>query len=161
MNFLYRQFACDAVLCPPNTFHPSGAATLHSGCRPCPRYVEQQDGTKIKHASKVLGRTSCSNVDMKVVNGDINGDGKVSPREVLRLLFIDTMGRFWGSHFQNWIDMNVHECDLVGVECVNGQVAKLDLVNAAMCSVGEHKTGVFPDCKGLPTGKYLALIKVC
>lgn len=149
MNFLYRQFACDAVLCPPKTFHPTGAATLHSGCRPCPTTArgEKQNPP----VSKLLGRTRCDKPNIEVVNADVNGDGVVSPREVLRLLFVETIGRFWGQHFQNWIDMGVNECDLYGVTCVNGVVAKLDLVNAAMCSNGEHKSGLVPDCRGIPT----------
>lgn len=149
MNFLYRQFGCDAVLCPPKTFHPTGAATLHSGCRRCPTTTA---GEKlVPPESKLLGRTQCHDTDIAVVNGDVDGDGVVSPREVLRLLFVETIGRFWGQHFQNWIDLGVNECDLYGVTCVNGAVAKLDLVNAAMCSNGEHKSGLVPDCRGIPT----------
>lgn len=148
MNFLYRQFACDAVLCPPKSFHPSGAATLHAGCRPCPALPDEDKGDP--PLSKLLGRTRCEH-NISVLKGDINGDGQVSAREVLRLLFVETIGRFWGQHFQNWIDMHVNECDLYGVTCVNGEVAKLDLVNAAMCSNGESKTGLVPDCRGIPT----------
>lgn len=148
MNFLYRQFACDAVLCPPKTFHPTGAATLHAGCRPCPAHPGEEK--RDPPISQLLGRTSCE-YDIHVVNGDVNGDGIVSPREVLRLLFVETIGRFWGQLFQNWIDLHLNECDLYGVTCVNGEVAKLDLVNAAMCTNGDHKTGLVPDCRGIPT----------
>jgi len=150
MNFLYRQFACDAVLCPPKTFHPTGAATLHSGCRNCPKTPKGENQNP--PISKLLGRTRCDaeNVDLPI-NGDVDGDGNVSPREILRLLFVETIGRFWGQHYQNWIDLDVNECNLYGVTCVNGYVAKLDLVNAAMCSNGEHKSGLVPDCRGIPT----------
>ena len=149
MNFLYRQFGCDAVLCPPNSFHPTGAATLNSGCRNCPNSV---DGEKRDPPnSKLLGRTHCDTEGVRVVNGDVDGDGTVSVREVLRLLFVETIGRFWGQPFQNWIDLSVNECDLYGITCLNGAVAKLDLVNAAMCSIGDYKSGLTPECRGIPT----------
>lgn len=152
MNFLYRQFACDAVLCPPGSFHPTGASTLHSGCKPCP---ENSAGDRLDPPqSKLLGSTRCyggGEKEVAVVNGDVDGDGKVSVREVLRLLFVETIGRFWGLNFQNWIDMSVNECDLYGVTCINRQVEHLDLVNAAMCSNGEHKSGLVPDCRGIPS----------
>jgi len=91
MNLLYRDFGCDAVLCRPGTFNVHGHATLHSGCRPCPAVL----GT---NRSNVLGQTSCEGLGY--MHGDLDGDGIVSPREILRILFVDTLGRFWGEEFQ-------------------------------------------------------------
>ena len=85
-----------------------------------------------------------------MIHGDLNGDGILSPREILRMIFIDTLGRFWGHDFQKWADMKVNECDLEGVLCVKGAVVKLDLTNANMCSDGNRKEGPTSYCKGLP-----------
>lgn len=144
MNMLYREFACDAVLCPPGTFHNYGHATLHSACRPCP---PPSDGPG--EGATILGRTSCEGVDL--VHGDLNADGVLSPREILRMLYIDTLGRFWGPTFQPWADMGVNECDLLGITCVNGLIARIDLTNAELCSNGDRKPGPIQYCKGIPS----------
>mmetsp|Transcript_45209 Transcript_45209/g.110121 ORF Transcript_45209/g.110121 Transcript_45209/m.110121 type:complete len:510 (-) Transcript_45209:222-1751(-) len=142
-NILYRQFGCDAVLCPAGTFHPNGAASLFSGCKPCP--VQPGDDETM---SKVLGRTSCKATTF--LHGDLNGDGIVSEREVLRLLYTYTIGRNWGAQFESWGDLAVDKCDLNGVTCVEGFVAKIDLTDAALCSNGERKSGIAQECKGIP-----------
>lgn len=142
MNMLYREFGCDAVLCRPGTFNIHGHATLHSACRPCPAAA-----TDPKLAA-ILGRTTCEGVDH--VHGDLNGDGILSPREILRMLYVDTLGRFWGKAFQPWADMKVKECDLHGITCVNGQIARIDLTSAEMCSNGDRRPGPIQYCQGLP-----------
>jgi len=144
VNILYRDFGCDAVLCRPGTFNVHGHATLHSACRPCAELSE----------SRVLGQISCEG--QGYVHGDLDGDGVLSPREILRMIYIDTLGRFWGEDFQPWSDMKAHpnECDLVGITCVNGQIARIDLSNADMCSNGNKKNlgpGIIRFCEGLPT----------
>lgn len=136
---LYREFGCDAVLCRPGTFSPFGHATLHSACRACP---DDTDG--------VMGRISCTGVDF--VHGDLDGDGILSAREVLRMLYIDLIGRFWGSIFQPWADVSVNECDLAGITCNrDGKINKIDLTNANLCSDGERRPGPIRYCKGLPS----------
>jgi Leucine-rich repeat (LRR) protein len=142
-NILYKQFGCDAILCPAGTFHPNGAASLFSGCKPCP--VHLGDDEKL---SKVLGRTTCN--ETTFLHGDLNGDGIVSEREALRLLYTYTIGRNWGAQFESWADPMVNECDLNGVTCLDGSVAKLDLTDAALCHTGERKVGIIPECKGIP-----------
>lgn len=149
MNILYRDFGCDAVLCRPGTFNVHGHATLHSACRPCPALAEE--GTNM---SKVLGQTRCEG--LSYVHGDLDGDGVRSPREILRMIFIDTLGRFWGEEFQPWSDFQGHpnECDLHGITCVNGHIARIDLSNAEMCSNGNKNSpgpGPVSYCQGLPT----------
>jgi hypothetical protein len=158
MNMLYREFGCDAVLCRPGTFNIHGHATLHSACRPCPVQSNYDDtntsnlSEETDHAildySSVLGRTRCETA--KFVHGDLDGDGILSPREVLRLLYVDTLGRFWGNSFQTWADMSVHECKLVGVTCTEDEVSRIDLSNAEMCSNGEKRPGPKQYCKGIP-----------
>jgi len=127
-SHLLRQFQCDAIICPADTFHPQGAATSLGGCQRCPRVNNDEDAGK----HKFLGRTTCHNVEYEV--GDINGDGAVSAREILRLLFLFNDGPSWGDQYQTWVDMNVHECALAGIECVNGNVANIDLAGAVACS---------------------------
>ena len=147
MNMLYRDFGCDAVLCRPGTFNNHGHATLHSSCRPCPSTDEGE--LEDPPVSKILGRTTCD--DFQIVHGDLNGDGILSPREILRMIFVDTLGRFWGQSFQPWADVKVSECDLLGITCVNGKIARIDLTSAEMCSNGDRRPGPIAYCKGLPT----------
>jgi hypothetical protein len=146
VNLLYRQFGCDAILCPAGTFHPYGGATLHSGCRPCP--PSREDEEHDPPLNRVLGRTECPG--LKFVHGDLDGDGTLSPREILRLVYTYTLGVHWGAQFQNWADLRIHECDLNGVICVSGVIAKIDLTDAAICTDGERKAGPEKDCIGLP-----------
>jgi hypothetical protein len=148
VNLLYRLFDCDAVLCPAGTFHPTGAATLQAGCRPCPHDFESDDLERSMRLSKLLGRNSCPKV--KFVNGDLNGDGKLSPREILSLLFVETIGRNWGAQFQTWADMRIKECDLYGIQCTSDQIGKIDLTDAALCSNGDRKAGPADECHGIP-----------
>jgi hypothetical protein len=150
MNMLYREFGCDAVLCRPGTFNIHGHATLHSACRKCPITADNHTSNSSSDPplSKIMGRTECPGTDF--VHGDLNGDGILSPREIVRIIYIDTLGRFWGPNFQPWADMQVHECDLLGVTCVNKKIARIDLTNAEMCSNGERRPGPLHYCKGLP-----------
>jgi hypothetical protein len=76
LNILYRQFKCDAVLCRPGTFNVHGHATLYSACRKCPAYAD----------SPMLGRIECPG--LSYIHGDLDGDGVLSPREILRMLYI-------------------------------------------------------------------------
>ena len=71
------------------------------------------------------------------------------------MIFVDTLGRFWGEEFQPWSDMKAHpdECGLLGITCVNGKIARIDLSSAHMCSNGNKNNpgpGPISYCKGLP-----------
>ena len=145
-SLLFRQFGCDAVLCPPGTFHPSGAATLESGCRPCPASDEDEDHDP--PLNRVLGRLHCPGVNF--VHGDLDGDGVLSQNEILRLLWVYTIGTNWGAQFQTWADPHADACELNGVYCNDGAIVKIDLFDANMCSNGERKQGNIKDCIGLP-----------
>jgi len=137
-SLLMQQFGCDAILCPPGTYHPEGAASVHGGCRQCKR-----------SSSKLLGATQCEN-DNSFLVGDIDGDGIVSPREVLRLLFVETDGEQWGDKFKPWFNLRVNQCDLAGVTCVGSEIAKIDLTEAALCTDGQGGGGDPDNCPGLP-----------
>jgi hypothetical protein len=143
---LYSEFGCDAVLCRAGTFNIHGHATLHSACTKCPS--TEDDESSDPPVSTILGRVSCDTVDY--LHGDLNGDGILSHREILRMIYVDTLGRFWGSDFQKWANMKHHECDLEGVSCVKGVIVKIDLTNANLCSDGNRKSGPTSYCKGLP-----------
>lgn len=142
-DLLYKQFGCDAILCPSGTFHPNGAASLYSGCRPCP--VSSTDDPILAQA---LGRTVCEGT--LFVHGDSNGDGVLSEREVLRLLYTYTGGRTWGLQFESWADPSFDKCQLAGITCVEDYVAKIDLTDALLCSNGNRKAGPAEECIGIP-----------
>jgi hypothetical protein len=143
-NLLYRQFGCDAILCPLGTFHPNGAASLDSGCRPCPKTSSEVDPS----LARVLGRTSCKGTTF--IHGDLNGDGVLSEREVLRMLYTSTNGKNWGSQFESWAEPSFNKCDLAGITCVENSVAKIDLTDASLCSNGDRKAGSASECIGIP-----------
>lgn len=145
-SFLFRQFGCDAILCPPGTFHPSGAATMEANCRPCPPSDADEDHDP--PLNRILGRLDCPGTEF--VNGDLNGDGDLSQGEILRLLWTYTIGRNWGAQFQTWADPKANVCELNGITCSNGNIAKMDLTDAAMCSDGNQKRGDLRECHGLP-----------
>lgn len=144
-NLLFRQFGCDAVLCPAGTFHPNGAASLFSGCRPCP--IKKGDDPL---SARILGSIRCGDHNNRTtfIHGDLNGDGELSEREVLRLLYTYTGGPNWGTQFENWADTAVDKCDLNGVVCVDGKVGKLDLTDASLCTTADRKAAT---CKGIPS----------
>jgi Leucine-rich repeat (LRR) protein len=143
---LYKENGCDAVLCRPGTFNTYGHATLYAACRHCP---ETEEGEKLDPPmSTVLGRTECNGTDF--VHGDLDADGILSPREILRLIYVENLGRFWGATYQTWAKMQVNECDLAGITCEKGKITKIDLTAANLCSNGDRKPGPLVYCKGLP-----------
>ncbi len=102
--------------------------------------------------AKTLGQRRCGNENNRTqfVHGDLNGDGELSEREVLRLLYTYTSGPNWGTQFESWADTTVDKCDLNGVVCVEGKVAKIDLTDASMCITDDRKVASANECKGLP-----------
>jgi Leucine-rich repeat (LRR) protein len=146
MSMLYQENGCDAVLCRPGTFNTYGHATLYASCRVCPK---SEEGEALDPPmSTVLGRTECNGTTF--VHGDLNADGILSAREILRLIYVENLGRFWGAAYQSWANMKVGECDLSGVTCVKGNIHKIDLSAANLCSNGDRKPGPIVYCKGLP-----------
>lgn len=137
----YRIFGCDMILCPGGSFHRDGAAGTDGACRICPG-LKGQD-------ARILGRTTCP--ELEYIHGDLDGDGELSEREILRLLYVYTGGQYWGNQFAEWADPFNDPCELNGITCVNNQVAKIDLSDASMCSNGERKPGLVDQCRGLPS----------
>lgn len=121
------EFGCDAILCPRETFHMNGAASSYGGCRKCILYADEDPGTHI--ASTYLGQTTCENTNFMI--GDIDSDGLLSPREILRLLYSATNGS-WGPKYVSW-KSKIPECQLPGVSCKKGKVSKIELVDADLC----------------------------
>ena len=137
-------FGCDAILCPPGTFHYKGAASDFIACAPCPTC--RGDFDIEKHPSCFfLGQKTCNDFKLRGIFGDLNGDDELSTREILYLLYSFTGGEKWGKLFEEWGEIDVHECDLIGVVCENSLVTKLDLRGATLCQ--DDPTG---NCEGLP-----------
>ncbi len=125
-------FGCDAVLCPPRTFHYNGVASDVIACAPCPSCAGDVDREN-QPSCFFLGQTKCEDSQHKGFMGDIDGDGALSIREILYLIYALAGGERWGKLFEEWDDLNVHECDLIGVVCENSLVTKLDFRGAAIC----------------------------
>ncbi|KAL3924803.1 MAG: hypothetical protein SGILL_000813 [Bacillariaceae sp.] len=107
----------------------------------------------------MLGRTACEGTSF--VHGDLNGDGVLSEREVLRLMYTYTMGKNWGSQFESWGDPLSDKCDLAGITCVEDSVAKIDLTDAAVCHYGDSKPGQNYNCLGIPAEiSYLSNLEI-
>jgi uncharacterized protein YjbI with pentapeptide repeats len=81
-----------------------------------------------------LGQTQCLDQRFKFFRGDMDGNGVLSPREILRLMYVLMDGRSWGAHYSKWAEMNVDECTLSGINCKGGKVTKIDLRGANLCS---------------------------
>lgn len=102
-----------------------------SGCNLCPSCV-----SKPKDECNYLGQKQCVD-DKEFVRGDMNGDGILSPREILRLFYIvngGAEGASWGLNYADWFNMTVHECKLSGINCKSGKITKIDLRGATLCS---------------------------
>ena len=124
------------IACPRGYFHESGHATETENCAACTPCMT--DGLKDKQC-KYLGQTKCYD-GSKTVKGDFDGDGTLSQREILRLLYMATEGYLWKDQFLSWGDMN-HEdsCTLPGINCKEGLVTKIDLREAGLCAREHHR----------------------
>ncbi|KAI2505152.1 hypothetical protein MHU86_9240 [Fragilaria crotonensis] len=137
-------FGCDAILCPAGTFHPHGAADNNGACRVCQRSAS--DGTSPD--SNYLGQTTCEGTSFLI--GDANGDGILSPREILYYFFLQNGGMHWGAKFSDWIDSSIPDCELPGITCSGTEVAQIDLTDAAVCSDADGNEAPDHECHGIP-----------
>lgn len=115
------------------------------GCRPC-----MDSSTKSHSLNNALGRINCPHVPF--IHGDLDGDGKLSDREVLRLLWVYTSGSNWGAQYLKWGDIGTGACLLNGITCSeSGDITKIDLSSATLCSDGgrQPKASIF--CRGIPS----------
>lgn len=131
------------VACPGGTFHPDGAANILGNCTKCNSC--EGEGSENSNACQYLGQYKCVDRDEVFFRGDVNGDGVLSQREVLRLWYIDSAVPRWGKTYQNWANQKVPACELAGINCKNGLVTKIDLRGAKICNGANNAT-----CTHLP-----------
>jgi hypothetical protein len=120
---------------------------MEYGCRACP--ASDEDDFHGLPLNSVLGRRSCPSTNF--VYGDLDGDGQLSDREVLRLLWVYSVGSNWGAQYAKWADVDTEECLLNGVTCSDmGEIIKIDLSSAVLCSDGGRIPEYSKHCRGLP-----------
>mmetsp|Transcript_5023 Transcript_5023/g.6495 ORF Transcript_5023/g.6495 Transcript_5023/m.6495 type:complete len:1284 (-) Transcript_5023:486-4337(-) len=146
-NELYQDeypvpYSCvDFIACSPGTFHENGNANYISGCIKCPSCFDSAEESK-DSTCLMYGQESCIDSNINFILGDMDGDGSLSQREVLRLIYASTDGKSWGHQYHKWAQMDVDSCELTGINCKDGLVTKIDLRGATMCAS--------PACIGLP-----------
>jgi Leucine-rich repeat (LRR) protein len=96
-----------------------------------------------------MGKTTCPGIDF--IHGDINGDGLLNEREILRLIYAYNIGHNWGPKFTDWHDPFDDPCALNGVTCTGDKVAKIDISDAQLCSTRDRKSGPDDACLGIPS----------
>ena len=152
-NNLIDIFGCDAILCPPGTFHPNGASNDLTACSPCPK--SKHDDLVDPPISAILGRATCFTAASTPKQ---YSDGRMSTREVLKKLYDNLVGENWGEKFAPWANIKTKTCDLPGIICLGREIGRIDLAEAHLCA---DDTGGSPDCKGLPTELgYLSSLEV-
>lgn len=132
------------VTCPRGYFHPLGHATEDEDCAVCPPC--HSEDLKDKNCL-VLGQTKC--VDGSLVkNGDFNGDGVLSEREILRLMNLKMDGEDWGNEYDSWANINGYPdaCSLPGIKCYhpNLWVSEIRLESVGL-NAGEMGVGLLPE----------------
>ncbi len=133
------------VVCPRSFFHVLGYASETEPCRPCPSCFFNDLKDK---SCAYVGQTTCHD-GSTIVRGDMNGDGRLNAREILRLLYIFNEGYDWDEKYHIWGDVrHDDECTLPGVECKNGLMG-IYLKPAKMCSSGRPACGRIPSEIGL------------
>jgi Leucine-rich repeat (LRR) protein len=132
---------CDhLIVCPRGYFHYLGLATLTEGCASCPSC---HSGDLKDKSCSYVGQTTC-NDGTTIVRGDMDGDGALSEREILRLIYMLNEGHDWEDEFSVWGDMTHGDaCDLPGVDCKSGLMG-ISLKKANMCSSRNKSCGVLP-----------------
>jgi len=141
VNNFVQFYSCNAILCPAGTFHIDGAANSQGACRSCPKAKDS--------LSKLLGRTTCEEEDFLI--GDMDGDGRQSPREMLVLFYMQNSGLTWGEKYSSWINTAVTNCELPGITCVGFEIAKIDLSDAQLCTDQNGKQVPPDQCRGIPS----------
>jgi len=150
----YAPFSCtDFIVCPKGYFHPKGHAIEMSGCAPCPDcHTEDLKDKRCRY----IGQTHCGDQDTpRILEGDMDGDGIVSQREFIRLLWIAFDGENWhlGDLYGKWNDLRAypHVCQLPRVNCKDGKISKIDLREAGLCprEYENNSCGLIPSEIGL------------
>jgi hypothetical protein len=137
----------DFVACPPTYVHPEGAASMMMGCSRCQACIDNE--SEIPPTCNYLGQSKCNDENHFDLYGDMDGDGNLTQREILRLLYVKTGGKNWGSLFDSWADMSVEKCQLAGINCKEGRVTKIDLRGANFCQKEDGNCNSLPSEIGL------------
>jgi len=168
-----KDHGCDAIACPSGYYSASGSATLNSKCSVC-KVDNNNQSSGQDYLKEILGKTRCKMAppivptyhqsNQNLPSGDVDGDGKISQREILRLLYLYTSmsetGNAWdgdsNSKWHKWKDLKVHECDLPGIVCKNGDVVSIQLREVDLCSkksmdANANNKKNDGECFGLPT----------
>ena len=134
----------DFVACPPTYVHPQGAASLMMGCSRCKTCLDD-DIDSIPASCEYFGQSECDDKIHFDLHFDTDGDGNLTQRDILRLIYVKAGGKHWGSSFSSWDDISVETCHLAGINCKEGRVTKIDLRGANICQNEDD------DCSGLPS----------
>lgn len=139
LNFTVPFNCTDFIACPSGTFHPDGKANETSGCIKCPSC----SSTPSSIHCQSIGQSDCPDGESEFIRGDMDGDGILSQREILRLFYVLTGGHSWGELYSQWENVNVDKCTLPGINCKGDMVTKIDLRGANLCQSRP--------CNGIPS----------
>jgi len=117
-------------MCPRGYFHPQGHATPDEDCAACaPCHTDDL----MDKSCLFIGQTTCEDGSL-AVNGDFNGDGQLSEREILRLMFLNMNGERWNDEYFPWTDIKNYPdaCVLLGITCRDSMVTEIRLQNVGL-----------------------------
>ena len=115
-----QSVGCNAFLCPPGTFAPTGRATETDSCATCASNVN------------FWGQVSC---------GSSSGGSASSERQILVEFFNKMGGKFWNND-DNWLDPSANVCSWYGIGCTSqGRVESISLKNNGL--TGEIPPSLF------------------
>jgi Leucine-rich repeat (LRR) protein len=116
-------YACDAILCPPNTFSLFGRQEdASSVCETCP------EGSSAPYYGSVM----CDDADDQLLLGQ---------RDVLEQLYTEADGDNWKLN-DNWMNSDIEFCSWYGIECdSDGFVKSIDLMQNGL--QGKIPTSVY------------------
>lgn len=92
---------CNAILCPKNTFSPSGMSDMENNCAPCPTST----------VAPFMGSFECISEDEQIAK---------SERKILESIYTSTNGIGWLSN-DFWMDKDISICEWYGITCVPGK----------------------------------------
>ncbi len=110
---LIKQFGCDAILCPPNTYNAIGRQDSESNpCNICPS-AQYYGSTLCGNAAVTEGTeiTAVVQEGVEVLPSDANEE-----KQALAKLYLTCGGEYWTDN-EHWMDSNISFCKWKGVEC--------------------------------------------
>jgi len=110
---LIKQFGCDSILCPPNTFNAIGRQDSESNpCHTCPS--AQYYGSTSCGGAAVTEGTEITAVVQEGV--EIRPSDANEEKQALAKLYLTCGGEYWTEN-EHWMDSNISFCKWKGVEC--------------------------------------------